>query len=546
MNLNPKSLEIAFAEGTYGLSARRLWEHTNLGQINPFGIELSQDSAAADFIDVIRLHDHTWSLAGVTLAQLRRCGPPHDRAELRASLQASFGSESVSKFERQVSAHLAEIRLRVGHRTQEGAFLRPTKAGPFGVPFLYSRLQERLRAVADSRLPAVQWHRTVENMRQRGLRADELDRSGLLDQLRVMAGALESISGKQLAMLCDFGELKLSVIPVVGSAAKQLRFVVGAPRRRMRAARVSRRDSFLQRRSVAFFDPSLGYRIEQVQQEALWGTDTQWQAVAPNGQTLSSADKTAVLTPAAAAETAAKHAAVRFPKTVALGRWGYYAWAGGENYREWLITLPNFPLSFISNHFGLRNVLAHIRCDVRESAEGEHVLLLHEVQSDWAQGARRRQELEPPFASEWTSLALKLALLHAAYRGLDAVAWTQGSAQVQRYGGQGAAGLLQLYDRTLPQDATRILKPWSVACGRMDIYVPMDFNIRQTEDGYEVLSSDNQVLGTSRTFEGAQQLLPDGAHETLHEVHAVRLSKETRQSVLTSGLPAWGYHPQRP
>jgi hypothetical protein len=99
--------------------------------------------------------------------------------------------------------------------------------------------------------------------------------------------------------------------------------------------------------------------------------------------------------------------------------------------------LPYYPETYLSGHFKIRNVLAHVRCDVRLGADDERVLMLQEVQSDWAQRARRaasvnimRQsdEVPPPFMKEWSALVMKLVLLHAAYYGLDAVAWTRGGA----------------------------------------------------------------------------------------------------------------------
>ena len=112
-------------------------------------------------------------------------------------------------------------------------------------------------------------------------------------------------------------------------------------------------------------------------------------------------------------------------------------------------------------------MLAHVRCDIREGADGEQVLLLQEVQSDWAQRARRAvstgemksaDEQPPPFFKEWPALAMKLIFLHAACLGVDAVAWTRGTHQVVRYNGLGAAGLIELYDRTLPRQVNRMLK----------------------------------------------------------------------------------------
>ena len=198
-----------------------------------------------------------------------------------------------------------------------------------------------------------------------------------------------------------------------------------------------------QTRNVARFDPVLGYRLEQIEHQTLWGPEQHWQAVNHQGEVIRYKDGQHLFPTVEGAEAlAAAHAKMHFPKRLALGRWKQYAWTGGEAYREWLITLPHYPGTFFSSHFVVRNVLAHVRCDIREGADGLRVLLLHEVQSDWAQIARRAisqgdiaasDPACPPFLKEWPALALKLILLHAANEQLDAVAWTQGTHQAARY-----------------------------------------------------------------------------------------------------------------
>ena len=99
--------------------------------------------------------------------------------------------------------------------------------------------------------------------------------------------------------------------------------------------------------------------------------------------------KVADAPPPTGKDLAQEHAREVMPKLLASERWADWSWSGGEEYREWLITLPLFPATFLSDHFGARNVLAHVRCDLREGADGERVLMLHELQSDWMQSARR-------------------------------------------------------------------------------------------------------------------------------------------------------------
>lgn len=234
---------------------------------------------------------------------------------------------------------------------------------------------------------------------------------------------------------------------------------------------------------------------------------------------------------------------------MALGRFSGYAWTGGETYREWLITLPYYPASYLSGHFKIRNVLAHVRCDVREGANGERVLTVQEVQSDWAQEARRAiacGDMEPgdddcpPFLKEWPALAMKLVLLHAAHHGLDAVAWTRGAHQVFRYGGRGAGGLKELYDRTLPREVNRMMKAFGGVSEMLGVFVPTNFRIKQTENGYEVYSPERELLGTAPTLEDAREFVPNEGHELLYDVHGVRLPAAIRKAILEQGFPAWG------
>ena len=60
---------------------------------------------------------------------------------------------------------------------------------------------------------------------------------------------------------------------------------------------------------------------------------------------------------------------------------------GGE-----LVVLENNEskgVTFKSNHYSEPNILAHVRFDERTGANGERILFLEEVQSDWAQTGKK-------------------------------------------------------------------------------------------------------------------------------------------------------------
>jgi hypothetical protein len=554
MKLDQNTLDMQLGHSDYGLSARRLWEHTELGQVNVFSQDISarpEFNDAAAFIDIVRFEGDAFTLVGVTLAELRAGWISADSFVHGDAVLIELTHEAdAATFVGAVASHLDLCSLRQAVRHQHQQFLPSANADDvFGVPLLFSSMQRLLRSLGKSKAKAAQWQKTIENFHKKGLRIEEFDRSNLTHELVALDDAGEQIVACELARLCDFSALRLSVIPVISNAQRQLRFSTAPERVLKRTNKVPKAQTG-QTRTVTGFDPVLGYRIEQVEHQTLWGPESHWQAVTHDGQVIRNGMEQSLF-PAreTAAELAASHARLNFPKRVALGHFGSYAWTGGEAYREWLITLPYYPASFLSGHFEICNVLVHVRCDVRDGADGERVLLLHEVQSDWAQSARRAiacGEMDPaddecpPFLKEWPALAMKLMLLHAVHQGLDAVAWTRGAHQVFRYKGLGAKGLNELYDHTLPREVNRIMKPFGSACEPLGVFVPTNFSIKQTEVGYEVVSPGGEFLGVATTLENARQFVPDQGHELLYDVHGVRLSSAVCKAILENGFPAWG------
>lgn len=202
-----------------------------------------------------------------------------------------------------------------------------------------------------------------------------------------------------------------------------------------------------------------------------------------------------------------------------LPKFASYQLPGGENYREILLTLPTqkpvagiSPVqaarvlfqkeygqltqeqkqevmrlisddtkspSFISSHWSQPNVLAHIRMNDRTDADGNRVLFIEEIQSDWHQAGRKKGYQQPPnesrvteinqklrelaksdlentpewdiltrekesltgrtgvpdapFKTSWHELSLKRAIQEASEKGYDKIAFTTGRTQAERY-----------------------------------------------------------------------------------------------------------------
>ena len=103
--------------------------------------------------------------------------------------------------------------------------------------------------------------------------------------------------------------------------------------------------------------------------------------------------------------------------------------------------------AFKSTHWDEKNVLAHIRYDERTDVDGNKVLFINELQSDWHQEGRKKgyreagntSEVNPavpnaPFkGNAWVNLAMKRMIRHATENGFDKVAWATGDQSADLY-----------------------------------------------------------------------------------------------------------------
>jgi hypothetical protein len=188
----------------------------------------------------------------------------------------------------------------------------------------------------------------------------------------------------------------------------------------------------------------------------------------------------------------AKEKAIEFENKEAANKVGgvkyqNYQLEGGENYREVLLTLPQEkPASeYKSSHWDESNILAHLRINERTLPNGERVMFIEEVQSDWAQEGKKKgfasdlfkgnfrnfvekekglrlneQELLAEFnnnkgnlkkeflertdrsktpdmpykkTDQWVGMAMRRAMQMAAQEGFDRVAWVTGEQSADRY-----------------------------------------------------------------------------------------------------------------
>jgi hypothetical protein len=98
--------------------------------------------------------------------------------------------------------------------------------------------------------------------------------------------------------------------------------------------------------------------------------------------------------------------------------------------------------NFRSSHFDEPNVLAHVRFNDRTGPNGEKILFVEELQSDWHREGRKLGYAsspdkpgipDAPFKSSWHELATKRMLRYAAENGYDKLAFIDGAETANRY-----------------------------------------------------------------------------------------------------------------
>jgi hypothetical protein len=182
-----------------------------------------------------------------------------------------------------------------------------------------------------------------------------------------------------------------------------------------------------------------------------------------------------------------------------------YSTPGGDNYRERLIKLGG-DNQYQSSHWDAPNVLAHIRMKDRDAPNGDRLLHVEEIQSDWGQQGREKGFHDPknpyevyrigtnevvsrhpdygsmwdayrthpessgmnygdarerkipaaPYVQNtqhWTDLAMKHIMREAALGDYDGVIFTPGQVHADRYGMEDASGMKGYYDNIVPKSA---------------------------------------------------------------------------------------------
>lgn len=415
---------------------------------------------------------------------------------------------------------------------------------------LFSYLRRRTEQLKLPRAKPKQWRQTLLNLCKDGVGQTELNWSSILDFLDGLDPA-QTIDKAVITDAMDFSTIRPQLShEIVCAQGCTLPF----------QEIVQKRKGYeLQLAGLDVQDDDIGV-VRLISQEppykvgALWpggrANSKDWFALGPYGQAISDDQRKLFASQNEAVEAARRHA-LRNNRAkcdiVNRAPYDYMTLDGGERYREWLVTLPDYTPTHFTKHYLERNILMHIRTKVRETEDGRRVLFIEELQSDWHQALARKQTRaipQAPFKNEWPALALKLMLLHVVEENLDGLAWADGRVHEMRYD-KPLAPLVRLYDKTLVKAANALAKPWGGRVGlcAFKTQSPWLHAVRH-KNAWRVEGGSGKFVTRARyTKLEAMQVIKRHSKPVTLSLPVLMVNDAMRDAIKSDGLPLFGTKP---
>ncbi|HEY9164278.1 MAG TPA: hypothetical protein VIN57_06675 [Magnetovibrio sp.] len=450
----------------------------------------------------------------------------------------------------------SQVRVIEQARRRLLAEASPPREQSFDYPdHLYSYLRQRVEALTLPKATVQQWRNTLQNLCASGVLPEELEWSGIvpfLDNLPPQSCLDKSV----IIDAMDFSEIR----PRLSHGfvcAKSCNLPFSQVAQKLEAYE-------LQMAGLAVSDKDIGvirlrsnepaYKVGVLWPGGRTPTDaasSAWFALGPYGEIIvdGTAQNRNLFDTQDAAVEAARRSALRNGRAhcdlIASANYDYMTLHGGEQYREWLVTLPEYGHTHFTGHYLERNVLVHIRTKVRTSQCGARVLFIEELQSDWhqARASKKAHGAVPraPYRKDWPALALKLMTMHAMAQNLDGIAWTDGEVHEMRYD-KALPPLRRLYDTAMVRFMDDLAKPWgmTVQRGQFATRSPWLHAVRR-HDVWRVEGGKGKFSTRTRyTKDEAMRLIERHSKSVTLSLPMMLFNDGMREHIAEHGLPLFG------
>lgn len=316
---------------------------------------------------------------------------------------------------------------------------------------------------------------------------------------------------------------------------------------------------FVEKAQTCYQHPSIGYWIVRTGFEDLATIAPNWIVLDHKGKMLLSHERHRGWFPTAIEAFDEMHRAIRkrfdeFGSERPSTLYDQYALMGGKNYQEWFICLPNWPLPYRDGHFGLKQLLVHIRTTERMGQDGQPLLMVEEIQSPWHADIRSYSQLaeedkdennavsDAPFAKEWHELGIKAVIWLAIKQGFAQIGFTTGKQQCERWGK--LDGLLNLYEQQIPKCLKKIASQYDCTNDWTTIVTRKPTGrIRNLRPGeWEVLDAKRTPISPPvNNKDVALFYLNSRSTPVKEQIRVLQVSDKLKQAMTTGGIPLFGW-----
>lgn len=428
---------------------------------------------------------------------------------------------------------------------------------------LYSVLLARINSLPMQRATAEQWLATINNQKQKGIREEEIKWSGISRYLRQLSGD-KYIAKTDIIKNLNFKNIRveLSSEQVWGSNGG-LNFKEVALR--MPHQVVYRSTLNLDEDCLCvlrYLDTVCNYRVGVVKtlnNNHHMALNKYWFALDSYGRAI--VNETNKDSPCLFFENsldakyaADKHAREHFGVKSGANshtHFDHLTLYGGYDYREWIVSLPDFQRTFFGAHFYDHNILAHIRTTTRTDNKGQKILFIEEVQSDWHQSGKRHgynnsswgRVADAPFKQDWSVLAVKIMLIHASENGFSGIAWSQGEVQEMRYMRE-LQSIKHYYDKQIPKALNKLVNDFNCKVEMTKIRTRDPWlNLEKKQDKWRVADAQGKFKTKAKYNNRDEAMAVVARHCRIIdlEVPVLFINEALRQQISEKGLPMFGY-----